>query len=348
MDKITGIGNALVDSLVHITDDAELERLKLPKGSMQLIDEQQYAALSREMNRLSPKCATGGSAANAMLALARLGRKPGFIGKTGDDEMGRFYAGTMSAAGADIHVAHSSLPTGVASTFISPDGQRTFATFLGAAATLEPADIRPEMIEGSRYLYLEGYLVQNHALIDRAVEIAKQVGAKICLDLASYNIVEQDRAYFERLVSGSVDIVFANEEESRAFTGLEPEAAAVTAEAIGAIGAWSYNKGGSLAYDYNEEVLYLAGNYNATTDTDHNLWKINPETGKGTKAGASGKANPGRFFVCLTGLIIIPGHNPLITPTWSAGNFMILPLQSSSITFESITTLSPSPLAQLS
>ena len=60
MDKITGIGNALVDSLVHITDDAELERLKLPKGSMQLIDEQQYAALSREMNRLSPKCATGG------------------------------------------------------------------------------------------------------------------------------------------------------------------------------------------------------------------------------------------------------------------------------------------------
>ena len=226
MDKITGIGNALVDSLVHITDDAELERLKLPKGSMQLIDEQQYAALSREMNRLSPKCATGGSAANAMLALARLGRKPGFIGKTGDDEMGRFYAGTMSAAGADIHVAHSSLPTGVASTFISPDGQRTFATFLGAAATLEPADIRPEMIEGSRYLYLEGYLVQNHALIDRAVEIAKQVGAKICLDLASYNIVEQDRAYFERLVSGSVDIVFANAEESRAFTGLEPEAAA--------------------------------------------------------------------------------------------------------------------------
>ncbi len=223
MDKIIGIGNALVDILAHINSDDALTKMNLPKGSMQLIDEKKFSDVSLKINELNPSRATGGSAANAMLALAHLNRTPGFIGKVGNDDFGRFYADTMMNAGAQTNFLHTAMPTGVASTFISPDGQRTFATFLGAAVTLVPEDLGEEMLRGYKYLYIEGYLVQNHELINRAVELAKNLGMKICLDMASYNIVEADHEYFTKLVSESIDIVFANEEESLAFTGLEPE-----------------------------------------------------------------------------------------------------------------------------
>lgn len=223
MDKIIAMGNALVDVLGHIGDDNALKEMGLPKGSMQLIDERRFEVVSARIDAFNPSRATGGSAANSALALAHLGREAGFIGKVGGDEFGRFYTDTLLAAGVRPYFSHTAMPTGVASTFISPDGQRTFATFLGAAATLGPDDIGPEMLQGYKYLYLEGYLVQNHSLVERAVEIAKSLGMKICLDMASYNIVEADRDFFTRLVNDSIDIVFANEEESRAFTGLAPE-----------------------------------------------------------------------------------------------------------------------------
>ena len=223
MDEIIGIGNALVDILAHIEGDSVLAGMNLPKGSMQLIDEKRFGDVSEKINALNPHRATGGSAANAILALAHLGRRPGFIGKVGNDELGKFYSDTMAQAGVGVCFAHAPQPTGVASTFISPDGQRTFATYLGAAVTLSPDDISEEKMKGYKYLHLEGYLVQNHALIDRAVDVARKLGIKICLDMASYNVVESDRDYFTRLVTESVDIVFANEEESMAFTGLEPE-----------------------------------------------------------------------------------------------------------------------------
>ena len=196
MDKIIGMGNALVDALVHIESDSVLDAMNLPKGSMQLIDERRFDEVSRKIAELNPSRAAGGSASNAMLALANLGRTPGFIGKVGNDEYGCFYSDTLIAAGVNADFLHTAMPTGVASTFISPDGQRTFATFLGAAATLEPEDLGEEMLQGYRYLYLEGYLVQNHELINRAVRLAKNLGMKICLDMASYNIVENDLEFF--------------------------------------------------------------------------------------------------------------------------------------------------------
>lgn len=231
MDKIIAMGNALVDVLGHIGDDSALRDMGLPKGSMQLIDERRFEVVSARIGAFNPSRATGGSAANSALALAHLGREAGFIGKVGGDEYGRFYTDTLLAAGVRPYFSHTAMPTGVASTFISPDGQRTFATFLGAAATLGPDDIGAEMLQGYKYLYLEGYLVQNHALVEKAVGLAKSLGMKICLDMASYNIVEADRDFFTRLVGDSIDIVFANEEESRAFTGHDPE------ESLGEIAA---------------------------------------------------------------------------------------------------------------
>ena len=223
-NRVLGIGNALVDALVQVQDEALLTEMNLPKGSMQLIDTAGYEAVCRRLSQMEVKRATGGSAANTVLALAHLGAAPGIIGRVSEDDNGHFFADNCKKNGIETYLLPSELPTGVASTFITPDGQRTFATFLGAAATLHADDLRPEWLEGYAYLYIEGYLVQDHDLICRAVEMAHAAGLKVCLDLASYNIVEAEHEFFSYLLDHT-DIVFANEEEALAFTGKAPREA---------------------------------------------------------------------------------------------------------------------------
>lgn len=219
--KLIGIGNSLVDALFLVENDAFLAELDLPKGSMQLIDTERYRQVCERMRGEKIKRATGGSTGNVVLALANLNAAPGFIGKVSDDENGRFFADNCRKRGIAACLLEDALPTGVASTFITPDGQRTFATYLGAASRLVADDLRKDWFEGYDYFFIEGYLVQNHDLIARAVEMARAAGLKVCLDLASYNIVESDRDFFAYLLE-QTDIVFANAEEARAFTGKAP------------------------------------------------------------------------------------------------------------------------------
>lgn len=224
MKKILGIGNALVDALYQIKDETLLNEMQLPKGSMQLIDTGRYTDIGRRMKDLPVKLATGGSACNTILALANMGMETGLIGKIADDEPGRFFENKFRQLGTRTYLQHEDLPTGVASTFITPDGQRTFGTYLGAAACLRPEDLREEWFGEYDYLYIEGYLVQNHALIERAVDMAREAGCRVYLDLASYNIVEAEHDFFTHLLK-KTDMVFANEEEARAFTGKSPREA---------------------------------------------------------------------------------------------------------------------------
>lgn len=227
MEKIIGIGNALVDVLVRLKDDSLLGRLQLPKGGMTLIDEARQeeleslmsSLLTDEGEALSCHRATGGSAGNTMLALARLGGNAGFVGKVGRDALGRFYAENCRKAGIDARLLQCDLPTGVANTFITPDGERTFGTCLGAAATLKASDITPQLFEGVSMAHIEGYLVQNHDLMEAICQTAMEQSVQLSLDLASYNVVAADLPFFRHLVQDYVDIVFANEEEAAAFTG---------------------------------------------------------------------------------------------------------------------------------
>lgn len=224
MKQVIGIGNALVDALYRMDDDRMLDELALPKGSMQLIDTERYHGICHRMAGAGGELATGGSAGNTILALANLGARPALIGKIADDENGRLFEGNCRERGITPRLLRDTLPTGVASTFISSDGQRTFATYLGAAARLVAGDVRPEWLEGYSYIYIEGYLVQNHELITSVVDQARAAGLKVCLDMASYNIVEADRDFFSELLD-KTDIVFANEQEAYAFTGKEPREA---------------------------------------------------------------------------------------------------------------------------
>lgn len=225
MDKIIGMGNALVDVLATLDNDDTLVQMKLPKGSMQLIDEAKLQQINDKFSTLDTHIATGGSAGNTIIALTSLGTEAGFIGKIGNDEYGTFFKENYQKNGVEGKLLTCDLPSGVASTFISPDGERTFGTHLGAASTLKAEDLSLDMFKGYTYLYIEGYLVQDHAMILRAIELAKEAGLQVCIDMASYNIVESDLEFLTMLVNKYVDIVFANEEEARAFTGKDAKEA---------------------------------------------------------------------------------------------------------------------------
>ena len=218
MAKIIGIGNALVDVLVPLHDEGVLRQLGLPVGGMTLLDEHDFQKVYRHVALMTQQRATGGSASNTIHALSAVGDEVGFIGMTGDDEAGRFFAAQAHERGIDARL--SVLPqqnTGTAFTFITPNGQRTFATHLGAAACMKPT-LQTADLKDYDIIHVEGYLVQDHDLILHVLRTAKEAGLTVSFDLASWNIVRQDHDFLCQLVSDYVDIVFANEEEAAEFS----------------------------------------------------------------------------------------------------------------------------------
>lgn len=119
----------------------------------------------------------------------------------------------------------SDTPSGIAIALVSPDGERTFATHLGAAIELSPDHLNTKLFEGYSLFYVEGYLVQNEALLHKALELAKTAGLTVALDLSSYNVVEAKKEFLQAILEPFVDVVFANEEEALALTGTPPEEA---------------------------------------------------------------------------------------------------------------------------
>lgn len=267
MDKIIGMGNALVDVLVRIDDDSLLGKLHLPKGSMQLIQEDTLSEIRKYTSGMKIHRSTGGSAGNTVCALAALGANPGFIGKIGQDETGAFFGDTLRQRGVNALLATCDLPSGIASTFISTDGERTFGTYLGAAATLRAEDLSRKMFAGYNYLYIEGYLLQDHDLMLRAVQLAKEEGLQVCLDMASYNVVEAERDFFDQLIVKYVDIVFANESEALAYTGKTPHEALEEIASKCSIAVVKTGKEGSLVKKGTEVIQLLSCPVDNVLDT---------------------------------------------------------------------------------
>ena len=217
--KILGVGNALVDVLAPLSSDEMLERLGLSKGGMRLINDDEERRMSKIMSQLTHERATGGSASNAILALSHLQSGVGFVGNVGDDRNGRFFADTLARVGVEGRLTKEDKPTGTANTFITPDGERTFATYLGAAACMRPEHITGALFAGYDMVHVEGYLVGVPGLLEKVLRTAKETGLRISVDLSSYNVVQAYLEEMHDLVENYVDIVFANEEEAEAFTG---------------------------------------------------------------------------------------------------------------------------------
>lgn len=246
MKKILGIGNALVDVMTTIDDDKILGKFSLPKGSMTLVDAHKSRLVKEETSTFRKKLASGGSAANTVHGLAMLGAKTGFIGSVGRDETGDFFMNDMKKAGVKTMLHRRKTETGTAVALISKDSERTFATHLGAAVELSSRDLKPEFFRPFQILYMEGYLIIDRNLVEKACKIAKANKMKITLDLASYNVVDARLEDFRFIVKEYVDILFANEEEAKSFTGLGPEEALKVMASYAEIAVVKTGKEGSL------------------------------------------------------------------------------------------------------
>lgn len=252
MSKILGMGNALVDILTRMENDEILENLEFPKGSMQLVDADTSAKILEQTANLPKEQASGGSAANTIHGLSNLGVNTGFFGKIGKDSMGDFFKSDMSAKNIEPLLLESDLDSGKAVALISPDSERTFATYLGAACELVADEINEELFKGYSHFHIEGYLVYNQPLIEKALQMAKEARLIVSLDLASFNVVEDNLTFLKDMVAKYVDILFANEEEAKAFTQKENHDAVNAMAEDCNIAILKLGKEGSLIRQFNE------------------------------------------------------------------------------------------------
>lgn len=217
---VVGIGNALVDSLVPVTEDVLLE-LGLVKGAMTLADEETNAGVSRKLETLNAGQAverSGGSASNTMAGLASFGTRAAFIGKVRNDRLGTVFTDDIRRVG--VHFTTPAAEEGPASghcqALVTPDAQRTMQTFLGASVELGETDLDKGLIKRSGITYLEGYLWDaphaRHAFL-AACKIAHAAGRKVAFTTSDSFCVERHRKDFVDFVAKHVDILFANEQE---------------------------------------------------------------------------------------------------------------------------------------
>ncbi len=225
--RILGIGNALVDVLTSLESNDYFEEMGLIKGGMKLINNFELSKILGIIEQKDSKLSSGGSASNTIYGLASMGIETGFIGSVNsDDKYGQVYKQDLIKNGVTPMLMNSAKPTGCAMCMITSDGERTMGTFLGAAAEIDHSNFTVDTFKGYDLLHIEGYMVQDHSLIEKAFALAKEAGLKISIDLASFNIVANDLEFFQYLVRNYVDIVFANEEEAIAYANTTPEEAA--------------------------------------------------------------------------------------------------------------------------
>ena len=213
---VLGIGNAIVDVIARAEDDF-LVAQGMHKGGMALIDEARAAAIYAAMGPATES--SGGSAANTIVGVASFGARAAFVGKVKDDELGRAFAHDIRAARVGFHVkpANSGPSTARCYIMVTPDGERTMNTYLGAAQDLTPDDIDENAIADAAIVYLEGYLwdpPQAKEAFVKAAGIAHKAGRRVALTLSDSFCVDRYRAEFLDLIrKGTVDIVFANQHE---------------------------------------------------------------------------------------------------------------------------------------
>src|SRR6201991_1585729 len=254
---ILGIGNAIVD-VVARADDASLSRHDMHKGAMMLIDaataDTLYAAMPPGME------SSGGSAANTCAVAAAIGSRVAYIGKVADDQLGGVFRHDINAVGVHFPTAPlaGGAPTARCLILVTPDGQRTMNTYLGACVALTEADVDPALVAASAVTYLEGYLFDPpaaQAAFRKAAEVAHAAGRRVALSLSDAFCVNRHRAAFLDLVANHVDILFANEAEITAL--YERNTCEEAAEAVRgkvALAALTRSEAGSIIVQGAETV----------------------------------------------------------------------------------------------
>jgi sugar/nucleoside kinase (ribokinase family) len=224
---IVGIGSALVDILA-LEDEEFINRAGAAKGGMILVSNDVIeTTLSKTTKK--PSIVPGGSACNTIVGIGRLGGAARFVGKLGEDALGKFFEKDLEKNNVEPFLFTSSSPTGRVLSIITPDAQRSMFTCLGAASETKPEEITEKCFKDAVIVHIEGYLLFNRELIRSALVSAKEAGALVSLDLASFTVVEESKDFLYKIVDDYVDILIANEDEAFAFTGYKDELQALAA-----------------------------------------------------------------------------------------------------------------------
>jgi sugar/nucleoside kinase (ribokinase family) len=224
---IVGVGSALVD-ICLFESEAFVRSAGAQIGGMKLVNSSVTPALLKKTAN-KPAIIPGGSACNTMLGIGMLGAAARFIGKRGNDEWGRLFEEGLKKHRVEPRLFVTDTPTGNVLSIITPDAQRSMLTCLGASSETRPGEMTPFLFENACIVHLEGYLLFNKDLMTAVLRAAKASGAKISLDLASYTVVESSLDYLKSIMDDFIDIVIANEDESRVYTGFSAEENAVHA-----------------------------------------------------------------------------------------------------------------------
>jgi len=226
---IVGVGSALIDILIHEDDDF-LKKTGAIKGGMKYVDgkfiEQTLLQTSQK-----PFIVPGGSACNTVVGIGKLGGEACFVGKSGMGQMARLLETDLKKNNVNPALFKSSSPTGRVLSIITPDAQRSMLTFLGASSEIQPSEITENCFNNAAIVHIEGFLLFNEDLILKALKVAKSVDALVSLDLASFTVVEQSKSLLKKIIYDFVDILIANEDEAKAYTGYSDENRAVNSMA---------------------------------------------------------------------------------------------------------------------
>jgi len=221
------VGSALIDILAH-ADEGFLSKTGAVKGGMTYVNKEfidETLLLSSQPATLVP----GGSACNTVIGVGKLGGTARFVGKCGSGAMAEFFENDLKRQNVEPALLRSDSPTGRVLSIITPDAQRSMFTFLGASAETRPQDITKACFSNAAIVHIEGYLLFNPELILKVLQTAKSAGARVSLDLASFNVVKESHELLQHIVDSFVDILIANEDEALAYTGHKDETRAIRA-----------------------------------------------------------------------------------------------------------------------
>ena len=222
---VYGLGNALVDMEVEV-DDVFLKRMGIGKGHMTLVDEKRQIELLANVDHRNSAWASGGSAANTIIAVNYFGGSAFYSCRVAHDEAGDFYVNDLTAAGVDSNINSVRYEgiTGHCLVMITPDAERSMNTFLGISDTLSVHDLNPDAIRNSRYVYLEGYLATSPTAREAVIaarEIAQEGGVKTALTLSDPSMVEYFKDELSEMVGNGIDLLFCNEAEALSWAEMD-------------------------------------------------------------------------------------------------------------------------------
>ncbi len=254
---VFGIGNALLDILVQVEDD-HLAEFKLQKGVMHLLEDKKVHSYLENLNGRKISIIPAGAVTNTLLGITSLGGRCILFGRVGKGEYGNLYEEKITSEGIISRLVRCHMNrTGKVLNLVTPDAERTFGVHLGAAIAMDCKTLLKEDIESSKFIYLTGYEYESvPETVQKALEIAKANGTRVALDLADPELIKRNHEGLKKLILDHVDILFMNEREAEAFTGMQPKEAAVAMRKYAGIAVVKVGDKGSYLVG-NDSLLHI-------------------------------------------------------------------------------------------